>query len=288
MSPQTQAQWTNSRTAMDKLNGVVPYAIAPGNHDYGGQGNDRTTLFDNGVAGQNYYGLGSPYAVQPSIGGFFETGKTDNSWHTFSANGKNWLVLALEWGPRDAVVQWADQVVTDHPDYETMVVTHAYMYNDDTIYDWATKGSSQSWNPHSYGIESLPGGVNDGEELWDKFIKKHENIDFVFNGHVLGDGTGKRATLGDNGNVVHQILANYQFNVQGGQGDMPRIGIQAGRRHRGRAHLFACARSIQHGGRPAVHAPNEQHDYRRAAADRACRGWELNRGWAHGPLREYC
>ena len=104
--------------------------------------------------------------MQPSIGGFFETGKTDNSWHTFSANGKNWLVLALEWGPRDAVVQWADQVVTDHPDYETMVVTHAYMYNDDTIYDWATKGSSQSWNPHSYGIESLPGGVNDGEELW--------------------------------------------------------------------------------------------------------------------------
>ena len=31
-------QWTNSRTALDKLNGFVPYALAPGNHDYGGQG----------------------------------------------------------------------------------------------------------------------------------------------------------------------------------------------------------------------------------------------------------
>ena len=62
--------------------------------------------------------------------------------------------------------------------------------------------------------------MNDGQELWDKFVKKHENFKFVFNGHVLGDGTGKRATLGDNGNVVHQILANYQFNAQGGQGDM--------------------------------------------------------------------
>ena len=208
---------------MDVLNGFVPYAIAPGNHDYGGQGQNRTTLFDNGVAGQNYYGVGSPYAAQPSIGGFYTgdgPGKTDNSWHTFSANGENWLVVALEWGPRDAVVQWADQVVTDHPDYNTILVTHAYMYYDDTIYDWATKGSSQSWNPHSYGIQNLPGGVNDGQELWDKLVKKHENMKFVFNGHVLGDGTGKRATLGDNGNVVHQILANYQFNVQGGQGDM--------------------------------------------------------------------
>lgn len=220
------AQWANSRNSMDILNGFVPYALAPGNHDYGGQGQNRTTYFDN-QAGDgdsfNYYGVGTPYASQPSIGGFYQgdgPGKTDNSWHSFSANGEEWIAIALEWGPRDAVVQWADQVLTDHPNANAILVTHAYMYNDDTIYDWATKGSGQSWNPHSYGIQSLPGGVNDGQELWDKLVKKHENMKFVFNGHVLGDGTGRRATVGDNGNVVHQILANYQFNTQGGQGDM--------------------------------------------------------------------
>ncbi|MCC7474745.1 MAG: hypothetical protein IT425_05075 [Pirellulales bacterium] len=217
------AQWTNARNALDTLNGFVPYALAPGNHDYGGQGNNRTTLFDNGVVGQNYFGVGTPYASQPSIGGFYQAdgpNKTDNSWHTFNANGQDWIVVTLEWGPRDAVLQWADQVLTDHPNHNGIVVTHAYMYYDDTIYDWATKGTSQSWNPHAYGIESLPGGVNDGQEIWDGLVKKHENMKFVFNGHVLGDGTGKRATLGDNGNVVHQMLANYQFNTQGGQGDM--------------------------------------------------------------------
>jgi hypothetical protein len=37
----------------------------------------------HGIPGcQNYYGLGTPYASQASIGGFFEAGKTDNSWHT--------------------------------------------------------------------------------------------------------------------------------------------------------------------------------------------------------------
>jgi hypothetical protein len=217
------AQWINARTALNTLNGFVPYALAPGNHDYGGEGANRTTLFDNGVAGQNYFGQGTPYAAQPTIGGFYTAdgpGKTDNSWHTFNANGEDWIVFAMEWGPRDAVVQWADQVLAAHPNHNAILVTHAYMYYDDTIYDWATKGSSQSWNPHSYGIQNLPGGVNDGQELWDKFVKKHENFKFVFNGHVLNDGAGRRATLGDNGNVVHQILANYQMNVQGGQGDM--------------------------------------------------------------------
>ena len=136
-------------------------------------------------------------------------------------------MFALEWGPRDAVVQWADQILTAHPNHNAILVTHAYMYYDDTIYDWATKGSSQSWNPHEYGIQNLPGGVNDGQELWDKFVKKHENFKFVFNGHVLSDGTGKRATLGNNGNVVHQILANYQMNVQGGQGDMRLLEFKA-------------------------------------------------------------
>ncbi len=216
--PTATQQWINARAAMDRLNGNVPYAIAPGNHDYGtaGTANNRTSLFHE----PHNFGPGSPYATQPSIGGFYEAGKTDNSWHTFDVGDNDWLVLALEFGPRDEVVQWANGVVEAHPDHLAILVTHAYMYFDDTIYDWATKGSSQQWNPHSYGVANQPGGVNDGQELWDELVKLHENFRFVFNGHVLGDGTGRRSTVGDNGNVVHQILANYQINTEGGQGDM--------------------------------------------------------------------
>jgi hypothetical protein len=221
--PSSTTQWDNARTSLDVLNGAVPYALAPGNHDYGISGSARTTLFDNGVAGQNYFGVGTPYAAQASVGGFY-TGdglhKTDNSWHTFNANGQDWIVVALEYGPRNQVVDWADQVIAAHPNHNAILVTHAYMYFDDTIYDWVTKGTSQSWSPHYSGFQNLPGATNDGQELWDKIVKKHENFKFVFNGHVLSDGTGKRATLGDNGNVVHQILANYQMNAQGGQGDL--------------------------------------------------------------------
>jgi hypothetical protein len=216
--PTATQQWVNARAALDILNDKVPYAIAPGNHDYGtaGTANNRQSLFHQ----PNNFGPGTPYATQPSIGGFFEAGKTDNSYHTFNAGGNDWLVLALEFGPRDEVVQWANDIVEAHPDHKAMLVTHAYMYYDDTIYDWATKGATQQWNPHSYGVANQPGGVNDGQELWDELVKGHENFRFVFNGHVLADGVGRRATLGDAGNVVHQILANYQINVEGGQGDM--------------------------------------------------------------------
>jgi hypothetical protein len=217
VNTQTQ-QWVNARASLDILNGVVPYAIAPGNHDYGPSGNasTRDSLFHQ----PQYFGPTTPYANQPTVGGFFESGKTDNSWHTFNDGTRDWLVLALEFGPRDEVVDWANQVVEAHPDHLAMLVTHAYMYYDDTIYDWATKGSSQSWSPYSYGVANLPGGVNDGQELWDKLVSKHDNFRFTFNGHVLSDGTGYRATTGDTGNVVHQMLANYQMKAQGGQGDM--------------------------------------------------------------------
>jgi hypothetical protein len=220
-------QWNNALASMNILNGAVPYAIAPGNHDYGSNGSSdsRTSSFNTPA----YFGPGTFYANQPSIGGFFEPGKTDNSYHTFSAGGADWLVLALEWGPRDEVVAWANEVVENHPDHNAMLVTHAYMYYDETIYDWAAKGASQRWNPHSYPFKSngTAGSINDGKQLWDKLVSKHENFRFVFNGHVLSDGTGYRSTLGDQGNVVHQMLANYQMKAQGGMGDMRLLEFKA-------------------------------------------------------------
>lgn len=212
-------EWDRGLASMSILDGVVPYAIAPGNHDYGPDGfsADRTSLFND----PNYFGPGSPYANQASVGGFYEAGKTENSYHLFSAGGQDWLVLALEWGPRDEVVAWADQVVADHPDHLAMLVTHAYMYYDDTRYDWATKGSAQQWNPHSYPYANNPGEtINDGEELWDDLVSQNDNFRLTFSGHVLGDGTGFLSSTGTGGNVVHQMLANYQFKTEGGNGDM--------------------------------------------------------------------
>lgn len=220
------SEWEVAKQAFETLDATgVPYAIAPGNHDFGpgGSASNRQTLFND------YFGRESAYATQASVGGFFEPGGTESSFHTFRAGGRDWIILALEWGPRDSVVAWADQVLSEHPDHRGIIITHAYVYSDDTRYDWDTRGTTQSWNPHAYGTANDPGGTNDGQELWDKLVSSHD-IEFVFCGHVLNDGTGRLTSAGASGQIVHQLLANYQSgvigSVNGGSGFLRLVEVQ--------------------------------------------------------------
>ncbi|WP_373231446.1 metallophosphoesterase [Cohnella sp.] len=204
-------QWDVARDAMRTLDGVVPYSVTPGNHDMGTNGSADTrdtNLFNTYFPKSKYSGTATFGGVYPA-----EPNKYDNNYHTFSAGGTNWLVLSLEFGPRDPVLDWANEVVASHPNHRVIVVTHAYMFSDETRYN-----AGHSWNPHSYGVASEPGGVNDGEEMWQKFVKLHPNISIVVNGHVLNDGQGRRVTVGDHGNKVYQMLANYQNQTNGGNG----------------------------------------------------------------------
>lgn len=205
-------QWKVARSAMQRLDGVVPYAIVLGNHDYGagGSSKDRSTHFNDffHVAEQK---------KQPTFGGVMDEGRLENSYHVFEAGGHPYLVLALEWGPRDETVEWADSVAQKHPDHRIVLLTHAYMYFDDTRYDWAKLGDKQTWNPHSYA-NGKGNASNDGQQLWDKLVKKHPGFLLTLNGHVCDDGVARLTSRGDKGNAVHQLLANYQMNHEGGDG----------------------------------------------------------------------
>ncbi|MBN1590584.1 MAG: metallophosphoesterase [Pirellulales bacterium] len=201
----TVAEFDNAKKSMSVLDAAgVPYSMCAGNHDY--KLSTRFTLFNDDA----YFGPKSAYAKQPTIAGFYKEGKTDSSYSTFKAGGNDWLVLSLEYAPCDEVIAWANGVAAAHPDHHIILNTHVYLYCDGTRYDWATRGSSQRWSPHEHG--------NDGQQLWDKLVKKHPNWRFVLNGHVLANGTGWLASKGDHGNVVHQILANYQVRTNGGDG----------------------------------------------------------------------
>lgn len=206
------AQWTNAQAAIRLLDGRVPYALAPGNHDYGpnGSASDRTTYLNT------FFPL-SNYVAWPSFGGAMEANKLDNTYHFFNAGGADWMVFAMEWGPRNGAVAWASTIASNYPAHRKIMITHAYMYYDETRYDWATKGPTQSWNPHAYGTANDPDGTNDGEELWNKFVKLHPNFVMTINGHVLDDGLGRMSSTNVHGHVVHQMLVNYQMKALGGE-----------------------------------------------------------------------
>jgi 3',5'-cyclic AMP phosphodiesterase CpdA len=207
----TPLEWSRASKAMWLLEGIVPYTITTGNHDLGPGGGaaTRDTLL-------NHYFSYERTASWPTFGGAYEPGKLENTYHLFSAGGRDYIVLSLEWGPRDEVVQWADHVMDENPHRYGILVTHAYLNWNDKRYDHNDTVNPQDFNPYQYGTA---GGVNDGEQLWQKLVRKHAFV-MTVNGHVLGDGTGYLASVTDKGNICHQMLSNYQFRNLGGEGYM--------------------------------------------------------------------
>ncbi len=209
-------QWEIAQKAMSQLDGHLPYFFVPGNHDYSdkGRGTDRSTLLNN------YFPV-TKFEELATFGGTYdkEPASMTNSYHLFSAGGREFLVIGLEFGPRADVVRWAKEVAAKHADREAILITHAYTYYDETRYDWKKFGEKQRWNPHTYGVgKGRDGDVMDGEELWQNLVSKHENFIITLNGHVLEDGLGKVTSATPGGRDVHQLLVNFQMKPNGGDG----------------------------------------------------------------------
>lgn len=206
------SQWHVAAWAFSLLDSKVPYAFVMGNHDIGTKGKSdirNTDLF-------NQYLPYSKYSKVPYFGGAYEKGKMDNVWYTFSVGKQKWLILCLEFGPRNKILDWSASVIDNHPSHKIIIVTHAYMYSDDQRMGAET---THKWLPQAYGLGKDTGenAVNNGEQMWEKLVSRYSNIVFVFSGHVLNDGTGLLVSKGIHGNKVYQMLSNYQSGVQGSE-----------------------------------------------------------------------
>jgi Calcineurin-like phosphoesterase len=208
------AQWTAAAHSMSQLDGVVPYVVSMGNHDYGPAGDgwtmSRSTTIDT------YFPV-SKFAESSWFQGTFDPQHIENNYALIDSPDGPWLVISLEFGPRDGVLDWANDILRAYPTTQAMVVTHAYLYEDNTRYDHIGR-PDQRWNPHSYPIDMTAGAVNDGEEIWQKLILGHSNIQFVLCGHVIDHGTGRLISARTDGTNVIQLLANYQMLSLGGGG----------------------------------------------------------------------
>jgi hypothetical protein len=199
------AHYDNANTSLSILDGKVNYSLTIGNHDYNSLSIKDTTNWEN------YFGL-SRYGSLAYWGGQRDAAEGNiNTYQYFTVDGREFMVLNLEFCPRDEVLAWANQTVENNPDKKVIVVTHGYMNYDDTR---LSSGDQYSCEYYSSFQES----TNNGEQQWDKFVKWQDNIFMVQSGHILGDGTGYLKSTGINGNEVHQILSNYQRVGAGGDG----------------------------------------------------------------------
>lgn len=193
-----EAQWRIAAGSLGRLDGHVPYLVTTGNHDLSPE---RRSLFSRflGTRGLDSFGTADAY----------EPGRSENSYAVVRLADRDWLVVGLEFGPRDRVVAWADAVLTEHAELPAIVFTHAYLYNDGLRYD-RRHDPRQPYHPDDYA-QTPEQGVNDGEDLWTKLIARHDNVRLVLSGHVIPDGTARTTERRPSGALVHQVLANYQW-----------------------------------------------------------------------------
>ncbi|WP_339654356.1 metallophosphatase [uncultured Salegentibacter sp.] len=202
-------EWDIAKKGFNIIEGKLPYSFALGNHDMGSASGKFADIRNTAMANAYF----SPKGFADLVASFPE-GKIDNILSEFKIGDQNWMVLSLEFGPRNKTIKWADGMIEKYSQHNFIIVTHAYVYEDSTLHngeDW--------WLPENYGIGKDTGeeAPNNGGQLWEKLIKKHDNISMVFSGHILKSGVGTLVSEGENGNKVYQMLANYQKGVEGSE-----------------------------------------------------------------------
>ena len=197
---QSEAEWQVADEAMGRLDGIVPWGVAIGNHDYDlgedGKPSRAASAFlkwfgPQRFEGRDWYGGAHPDGI--------------SSYQVFQAGRRSFLVLHLEADVPDAIIDWAEDVLAEHPGTPTILTTHIYL--NDKIRDRT---------PEAYlGGE----GANSGEEIWQKFVRKNPQIFMVLCGHwdTVG-GEWWQASKNDAGQEVIEVLADFQTRERGGDG----------------------------------------------------------------------
>jgi hypothetical protein len=187
----TESEWSEVGRALAPLEGKMPYLVAAGNHEsFPGKGKPRA----RDVRAFNKHLPLERFSQKPWYGGSFARG-SENMFFRFRAHKTKLLILSLEFAPREEILEWANQVVAQHPDHLTLVVTHAFTYAGESRANFM-------WHPLHVHKD-----CSDRAEIWDRFLRKHPNIRLVLSAHYLGQR--RETSLGDHGNRVHGTLANY-------------------------------------------------------------------------------
>ena len=202
----------------------LPFGVAPGNHDYdamwsvagfppnvnklrselthtvedlgllhiGGLDNFRSAFGD-----QSDFFKDKPWYIDSFRGGA-------NSAQRFSAAGYTFLHITLEMQAGDDVLAWIESVLEKNPGLPTILTTHDFL---DT---YGRRAASPIVD-----LKRVDEGFhNSAEDIWQKLIRRHDQIFLVLSGHHHAQSM--RVDNNDSGHAVYQILADYQARGQVG------------------------------------------------------------------------
>ena len=174
-----EKEWVVSLEALKIIDDVVLNIPITGNHDV-------FYWYKKTMAELNYSEFAIPYRENDPRTTYYAT----------EIGGVPYLFVQLTNGPTDDALAWASGVIAAHPDHHVIVSTHVYLTHDGTTID------KNDMHQSDVG--------NQGDAIWDKLIKKHDNIVLVLSGHIGWDYVVTTQRKGDNGNIVTEMLLDFQ------------------------------------------------------------------------------
>jgi hypothetical protein len=217
--PDIEVEWTRARKGLDLLDGVVPYSVAIGDHEY---------LPEEDKAGSTEAYL-SHFGPQRYAGHDWYLGAhADGLSHaqTFSAGGRHFLHLAVEWEPFGTAddptspLGWAVAMLEAHPTLPTIITTHAYLWDmpgqEGRFPDWAREGFVWVDGRKTYSGAS-------GVTLFETLVEPFPQVFMVLGGHYHKaelplKGKYHQVSVNRAGTQVYEMLANFQTWPAGGEG----------------------------------------------------------------------
>lgn len=196
------AQWEAISKAFGRLDGKIPYVLTIGNHDYGYRSaENRNTNFDTYFPPHKNYlnqrllkDVGYDSEQMPTL--------ANATFEYTSPHGEKFLVLTLEFAPRDETLAWAKKIIEQkkYVEHKVILLTHSYLnYKNEHIEKEGYKLS----NP------------NYGAAIWQKLVQPSQNIQMVLSGHIASPDNvdahlGFRTDFNAAGKTVQQMAFNAQ------------------------------------------------------------------------------
>lgn len=210
MDQTSKQMWQATSRAFSFLDGVMPYVVCTGNHDYG--------LYESAVNREsqmpNYFYPDRNSCWQKSIVDVglnaFGQPTLENAAYEIETGSSKWgklLVISLEFAPSDRSLEWAKSVVSK-PKYKNtnvIVLTHSFLDKNGNLK-----------KTEKYKLTD----ANYGQAIWDKLIYPSSNIRMVVCGHVCSIAPyNEQVSFRSAKNADGKTVAQMMFNAQTADGE---------------------------------------------------------------------
>ncbi len=198
----TANEWEYAYNNINKLKeNNIPFTIVRGNHD--------KNLFTHYIDRDYYFNKYFPSSYLGANDGSYDS-TMQNTYKELTIGETQYLIVNLDCGVNsdptkaDAILEWANDIVEAHGEKygensRVIVTTHIYLLPN------GSRG-----NAFSSSTDTSRYGLYGGEVIWDKFVRKHENICLVLSGHEKTHDIGRSQAIGDNGNIITQLMVDPQ------------------------------------------------------------------------------